>query len=214
MHALSPNSSVIVTEVTVAHLPGWREGNAVLGLPVRHWILHETDGKGSCLHRYEANKRHKKCHDPFALHEGGTKMLHLHICCVPWFGLGGSPASPYSYNKEEQEESLGVLLTWLLTLSTQKTAQVKQASLLAADEPPTHGMLPAAANYIITIHSIGVAGLPQQADKVTHNTAGHTPHAGNAKHTSKHVAVPSLANLTLLSTSQGKVKVVNNLVFL
>lgn len=86
---------------------------------------------------------------------GGTKTLYLHLCCVPWFGLRGSPASPYSYNKKEQEESPGVLLTWLLTLSTQTTAQVKQASLLTADELPTHSMLPAAANYIIAIHSIG-----------------------------------------------------------
>lgn len=62
--------------------------------------------------------------------------------------------------------------------------------------------------------ALEAAGLPQQADKATHNTAGHPPHVGNAKHTSKHVAAPSLAGLTLLSTSKGKVKVANDLVFL
>lgn len=31
----------------------------------------------------------------------GTKKVHLHLCCLPWFGLGGSHALPYSYNEKE-----------------------------------------------------------------------------------------------------------------
>jgi len=67
--------------------------------------------------------------------DGGTKLLHPHLCCLPWFGLGGFPALPYSYS-EREEQVWGKPQSFIYpSLNTQATAPAQEASLQLVQHP-------------------------------------------------------------------------------